>query len=80
MRYRIKDIAIAWQAIVIDGGLRTNGMPAWKDYLVREEADAIKSYVIHEATLGFQRGEKRLVRQYNGKKKGAFNEWNRTVA
>jgi quinohemoprotein ethanol dehydrogenase len=63
LRYRIKDIAAAWQAIVIDGGLRTNGMPAWEDYMVREEADAIKSYVIHEATLGLKRGEKRIVRK-----------------
>ncbi len=63
LRYRIKDIAVAWQAIVIDGGLRSNGMPAWEDYLAREEADAIKFYVIHEATLGLKRDEKRIVRK-----------------
>jgi len=65
LRYRINDIAPAWQAIVIDGALKTNGMAAWDKFISREEADAIKDYVVHEATLGHARGEQRLVRANN---------------
>ena len=63
LRYRVGALDGAWQAIVIDGGLGSNGMPGWADYLTREEADNIKAYVIHEASLGRQRGERRLVRK-----------------
>jgi quinohemoprotein ethanol dehydrogenase len=62
LRYRIADIAPAWQAIVIEGALAANGMPAWKEYLTPDEADLIKEYVKHEAVLGAKRGERRLVR------------------
>ena len=63
LRYRIGVLDPAWQSIVIDGAFSGNGMPAWKDYLTPEEADAIKAYVAHEARLGHQRGERRLVRR-----------------
>ena len=63
LRYRITDLDPAWRSIVIEGALAVNGMPSWKDYLTPDEADAIKSYVAHEATLGHQRGERRLVRR-----------------
>jgi quinohemoprotein ethanol dehydrogenase len=63
LRYRITEIEPAWQDIVFDGALAGAGMPAWKDYLSREEADKIKSYVAHEARLGSERGERRLVRR-----------------
>lgn len=63
LRYRIADIYPAWQAIVMEGGLSVNGMPGWKEYMTAEEADSIRDYVVHEATLGHQRGEKRLVRK-----------------
>ena len=63
LRYRIDTIAPAWQAIVMDGGLQVNGMPAWKDYMTNEESEAIKAYVVHEAKLGHERGEKRIVRK-----------------
>jgi quinohemoprotein ethanol dehydrogenase len=63
LRYRITELDAAWETIVIDGGLKANGMPAWGDFISREEAGAIKSYVIHEATLGHQRGERRMVRK-----------------
>jgi quinohemoprotein ethanol dehydrogenase len=62
LRYRINDIAPAWQTIVIDGGLASNGMPAWGNLITPEEADAIKAYVVHEAILGAARGERRLIR------------------
>lgn len=62
LRYRIAEIEPAWQAIVIEGGLAANGMPAWKEYLTADEADLIKEYVKHEAVLGAKRGERRLVR------------------
>ena len=62
LRYRIKDVEPAWQAIVMEGGLAANGMPAWKEYLTADEADLIKEYVKHEAVLGAKRGERRLVR------------------
>lgn len=63
LRYRISDVAPAWQAIVIDGALASNGMAAWGNLISPEEADAIKAYVVHEAILGSARGEKRLVRK-----------------
>jgi quinohemoprotein ethanol dehydrogenase len=63
LRYRISALDTSWQSIVIDGALKTNGMPAWDKFISRAEADAIKSYVIHEATLGHQRGERRMVKK-----------------
>jgi quinohemoprotein ethanol dehydrogenase len=63
LRYRIADLDPDWQAIVFDGVFAEAGMPAWKNYLSREEADEIKSYVAHEARLGSERGERRLVRR-----------------
>jgi quinohemoprotein ethanol dehydrogenase len=63
LRYRISALDTAWQSIVIDGALKINGMPAWDKFISRAEADAIKSYVIHEATLGHQRGERRMVKK-----------------
>ncbi len=63
LRYRIGELDGAWQSIVIDGALAARGMAGWGDYLTRDEADTIKAYVAHEATLGHQRGEKRLVRR-----------------
>jgi quinohemoprotein ethanol dehydrogenase len=63
LRYRVGDLETAWQSIVFEGSLASNGMPAWKDYLSREEANAIKSYVAHEASLGHQRGERRLIKR-----------------
>jgi len=62
LRYRIEALAPAWQAIVMDGALAANGMPAWKGYLSPDEAEAIRAYVAHEATLGHARGERRLIR------------------
>ena len=53
----------AWQSIVFDGSLRANGMPAWNEYMTKEEVDLIKGYVAHEAALGHERGERRLVRR-----------------
>ena len=63
LRYRIDAVAPIWNSIVLDGSLGANGMPAWKDFLDAKEASAIKAYVGHEATLGHQRGEKRVVRR-----------------
>jgi PQQ-dependent dehydrogenase (methanol/ethanol family) len=63
LRYRIAELDPDWQAIVFDGAFAGAGMPAWKDYLSREEVDTIKSYVVHEARLGSERGERRLVRR-----------------
>jgi PQQ-dependent dehydrogenase (methanol/ethanol family) len=63
LRYRIGELEPAWQSIVIDGALAVNGMPAWKEFLSRDEASAIQSYVAHEANLGRARGEARVVRR-----------------
>ncbi|NKI19128.1 PQQ-dependent dehydrogenase, methanol/ethanol family [Spongiibacter sp. KMU-166] len=63
LRYRINDIAPAWQAIVRDGAMASLGMPARGEFITEAEAEAIKHYVVHEAQLGHQRGEKRLVRE-----------------
>ena len=63
LRYRVGALDGAWRSIVIDGVLAANGMPAWKAFMTPEEADAIKAYVAHEATLGRARGERRLVRK-----------------
>lgn len=62
LRYRVAELDAAWQNIVIEGGLAVNGMPAWKDYITPGEADLIKEYVKHEAVLGAERGERRLVK------------------
>ena len=61
-RYRITELAPAWQSIVIDGAFADRGMAAWRDYLTAEEADRILDYVAHEARLGHARGERRIVR------------------
>ncbi len=63
VRYRLGEIDTAWQSIVFDGALSGAGMPAWSDYMTREEVDQIKAYVAHEATLGHERGERRLIRR-----------------
>jgi mono/diheme cytochrome c family protein len=63
IRYRLDEIDPAWQSIVFDGALAANGMPAWNEYLTREEVDRIEAYVAHEARLGHERGERRLVRR-----------------
>jgi mono/diheme cytochrome c family protein len=63
LRYSIAERAPFWQSIVIDGSLAENGMPAWKEFMTDDEADAIKAYVIHESTLGHERGEHRVVRR-----------------
>ena len=63
IRYRLAETGPAWQSIVYDGALTGIGMPAWNEYLTREEADLIKAYVVHEAVLGNARGERRLVRR-----------------
>ncbi|MFK7896992.1 MAG: PQQ-dependent dehydrogenase, methanol/ethanol family [Myxococcota bacterium] len=62
LRYRIAAVDAAWQTIVYEGALAANGMPAWKEFLSRNEVDQIKAYVAHEARLGHERGERRLVR------------------
>lgn len=63
LRYRLREIDAAWRSIVFDGALAPNGMPAWKDFMTAAEADLIKAYVAHEATLGHERGERRLVKR-----------------
>jgi len=63
LRYRIAQIAPSWRSIVLDGALAPAGMPAWNAYMTGAEADAIMSYVAHEATLGHRRGERRVVRR-----------------
>jgi PQQ-dependent dehydrogenase (methanol/ethanol family) len=63
LRYSINIIAPAWEAIVIDGALEGNGMPNWSEYLDIEEMEKVKAYVVHEARLGFERIEKRMVKK-----------------
>jgi quinohemoprotein ethanol dehydrogenase len=63
LRYSINIIAPAWKAIVIDGALEGNGMPNWSEYLDIEEMEKVKAYVVHEARLGFERIEKRMVKK-----------------
>ena len=63
LRYRVGELAPAWQSIVIDGALAEGGMPAWGEFMTPEEANEILAYVAHEATLGHGRGEHRVVRR-----------------
>ena len=63
VRYRVEALAPAWESIVLDGSLAANGMPAWRDFISKDEADAILAYVAHEARLGHERGEKRLIKR-----------------
>ena len=61
LRYRINDLGDSWQAIVRDGAMASLGMPARGEFVSEREAEAIKAYVIEQARLGHERGEKRLV-------------------
>lgn len=61
LRYRINDLGDSWQAIVRDGAMASLGMPARGEFVSESEAEAIKAYVIEQARLGHERGEKRLV-------------------
>ncbi len=63
LRYRMAELEPVWGTIVLDGSLAVNGMPAWKEFMTPDEANAIKDYVAHEARLGHERGEKRSVRR-----------------
>jgi len=63
LRYRIEALSPIWQSIVMEGSLVPNGMPAWRDYMTVDEADAVKAYVAYEARLGHERGERRVVRK-----------------
>jgi hypothetical protein len=40
-----------------------NGMPNWSKELTIEDMEKVKAYVVHEAKLGFERGEKRMVKK-----------------
>ena len=62
LRYRINDLDDAWLAIVRDGALTSMGMPARGEFIDNDEAIAIKHYVVEQARLGHERGEKRLIR------------------
>lgn len=62
LRYRINDLDDAWLAIVRDGALASMGMPARGEFIDNDEAIAIKHYVVEQARLGHERGEKRLIR------------------
>ncbi len=62
LRYRIADLDGAWQSIVYEGALAANGMAGWKEFLTPAEVDQVKAYVAHEARLGHERGERRMVR------------------
>jgi len=44
--------AQAWQAIVLDGALASQGMPKFKGNISAETAEAIRAYVISEANSG----------------------------
>lgn len=62
LRYSLSNTYAAWEAIVHKGGLSANGMPGWEGYITVEETMAIRDYVRHEAKLGAERGERRIVR------------------
>lgn len=62
LRYRVGELDAAWQSIVYEGVLSVNGMPAWKEFMTPAEVDQVKAYVAHEARLGHERGEQRLIR------------------
>lgn len=43
--------AEAWRAVVMDGALSSRGMPAWKDKLSNEDAQAIRAFVSDRAKI-----------------------------
>lgn len=46
--------AKSWQAVVRDGALSTQGMPAMKDVLTDEEIEATRAYVVQQAWRGLE--------------------------
>ena len=40
----------AWKGVVIDGNLAANGMVSFADYLTPDEAEAVRAYVLAQAT------------------------------
>jgi PQQ-dependent dehydrogenase (methanol/ethanol family) len=49
LRYASHDTFAAWDAIVLGGSLRDKGMPAFGGIFSKEDSDAVRAFVIHEA-------------------------------
>jgi mono/diheme cytochrome c family protein len=49
---RLKDRA-AWTGVVVEGGLRTMGMPGFKAHLSEADADLIRAYVARQAAAAY---------------------------
>jgi glucose dehydrogenase len=49
MRSQIATDSGAWRSVVFDGALAPNGMAAFREYLDRDQVEAIRAYVVTEA-------------------------------
>ena len=43
-----------WQDIVIGGALSANGMASFEDHVTAEGAEAIRQYILYEATIAYK--------------------------
>lgn len=57
LRYASEETHAAWDAIVLGGSLRDNGMPAFGGILSKAGSDAVRAFVISEAQLAYARSQ-----------------------
>jgi len=55
LRYSTADTHAAWDAIVLGGSLRDNGMPAFGGILSKADSDAMHAFVIDESRRAYER-------------------------
>ncbi len=53
LRYASHDTFAAWDAIVLAGAFRDKGMPAFGGIFSKEDSDAVRAFVIHEARRAY---------------------------
>jgi len=53
LRYASHDTFDSWDAIVLGGSLRDNGMPAFGGIFSKEDSNAIRAFVINEARSAY---------------------------
>jgi mono/diheme cytochrome c family protein len=57
LRFAAAETHSAWDAIVLGGSLRDNGMPAFGQILSKEQSDAVHAFVIYRSQLSYERQE-----------------------
>jgi mono/diheme cytochrome c family protein len=59
LRHATAETHAIWDAIVLGGALRDNGMPAFGQILSKDDSDAVRSFVIQRARLAYERSPTR---------------------